>query len=266
TSAAISPVCTSDEPCGAATTRPGRPGRAAMWPRGVCGGNSTAWVAQPNRTSGPAATLTSRRSPVRVIVHEHRLRERVVAVVGQGQQHVTAAAGQTQLARAAVEHQARRLAALAADLEIAPAHAEAQPAAERLRGRLLGREARGEVGHGIAPRAAVGDLALREDAAQEALVPARDDVAHARDPDDVHAPIWVRMTPASSSAIAWMRAASAPSIISRASASVPEQRISTRPLPFISVSNAPTRSPRPGMESMGGLLRTGTLTSTWGNL
>src|SRR5438445_1392933 len=158
-----------------------------MWPRGVCGGNSTAWVAQPNRTSGAAATLTSRRSPVRVIVHEHRLRERVVAVVGQGQQHVTAAAGQTQLARAAVEHQARRLAALAADLEIAPAHAEAQPAAERLRGRLLGREARGEVGHGIAPRAAVGDLALREDAAQEALVPARDDVAHARDPDEVHA-------------------------------------------------------------------------------
>src|SRR5712664_3644327 len=40
----------------------------------------------------------------------------------------------------------------------------------------------------------------------------------------------------------------------------------TRPVPFISVSNAPTRSPRPVMDSMGGLARTGTLTSTCGNL
>src|SRR5216110_2608206 len=130
TSAAISPVCTSDDPCGAATTRPGRPGRAAMWPRGVCGGNSTAWVAQPNRTSGPAATLTSRRSPLRIIVHEHRLRERVVAVVRERQQHVAAAARQPQRARAAVQQEARRLAALAMDLEVAPAHAETQPGAE----------------------------------------------------------------------------------------------------------------------------------------
>src|SRR5437667_381965 len=81
-SAAISPVWASDEPCGAATTRPGRPARAAMWPRGVCGGNSTIWVA---------------------------------------------------------------------------------------------------------PRPAVGDLAVREDATQEALVPPRDDVAHARNPHEVHA-------------------------------------------------------------------------------
>src|SRR6267143_424923 len=174
-----------------------------MCPRGVCGGNSTVWVAQPNRTSDPAATLPSRRSPLRIIVHEHRLRERVVAVMRERQQHVAAAARQAQLARAAVQHEAGRLAALAMDLEVAPAHAETQAGAERLGGRLLGREARGEVRHGVAPGPAVGDLALGEDAAQEALVPARDDVAH-----------------------------------------------------------APTRSPRPVMDSMGGLARTGTLTST----
>ena len=73
------------------------------------------------------------------------------------------------------------------DLEVAPAHAETQAGAERLGGRLLGREARGEVRHGVAPGPAVGDLALGEDAAQEALVPARDDVAHARNADEIHA-------------------------------------------------------------------------------
>jgi len=41
------------------------------------------------------------------------------------------------------------------------------------------------VRHGIAPRPAVGDLAVGEDAPQEALVPARDDVAHARDADEI---------------------------------------------------------------------------------
>src|SRR5689334_17490480 len=200
-----------------------------MVPRGVCGGNSTVCVAQPTRMSEPAATLTSRARAIRLIVHEHRLRERVVTVVRQGEQHVVTAARQAQLSCASMQDEPRRLAAVTAHLEVAPAHAEAQPGAQRLRGRLFGGEARGKVRHRIPPGTTVGDLAVGEDTAEKALVPARDDVPHARNPDevhadaaDVHAPICARITPASSSAIAWMRAASAPSIMTRASASVPE--------------------------------------------
>src|SRR5437870_2502237 len=39
-----------------------------------------------------------------------------------------------------------------------------------------------------------------------------------------------------------------------------------RPAPFISPSNARTRTPRSASDSSGGLSRTGTLTSTWGYL
>src|SRR5262249_49598138 len=103
---------------------------------------------------------------------------------------------------------------------------------------------------------------------EKSLVPARDDVTHAGDPDEIdadaerHWPIWARSTPASSSAIAWIRVASAPAIMTRASAAVAEWRVSTRAAPSISFSNDPTRSPRPWMDSIGGLLRTRTLTST----
>src|SRR3989442_601810 len=95
---------------------------------------------------------------------------------------------------------------------------------------LLGGEAGGEVGHGVAPSPAIGDLRVGEDAGEESLLPALDDFAHARQVDQIHAdapdghdaPIRSRITPASSSAIARMRWPSAPSIMTRASGSVPE--------------------------------------------
>src|SRR5262249_61583731 len=97
--------------------------------------------------SEPAATLASRRTAVRLIVDEHRLRERIVAVVREGEQHVVPASRQADLARAAVQHQMRRLTALATNFEIPPSHAEAQAGAERFRRRLLRREARREMRH-----------------------------------------------------------------------------------------------------------------------
>src|SRR2546429_150425 len=80
-----------------------------------------------------------------------------------------------------------RLAALAPHLELAPLDAQPEAGAERLHPGLLGREAGGEVRHRIAAGAAVRDLLLGEDAAQESLVPARDDLAHALDLHQVHA-------------------------------------------------------------------------------
>src|SRR4030095_3443466 len=103
------------------------------------------------------------------------------------QQQAPAAAGEAELARAAVKHERGRLPALAAHLELAPLDAQPQTGAERLHARLLGREASGEVRHRVAARAAVGDLLLGEHAAQEALVPAGDHLAHARDLDQIHA-------------------------------------------------------------------------------
>src|SRR5437016_3597479 len=110
-------------------------------------------------------------------------------------------------------------------------------------------EAHREVLGGIATGPAVGDLSVREDAPQEPLLPAFDDVPHpwqmnqidtdatntgiARRPpllgvpDRVAwrahaAPIRLRMMAARSSAMVRIRSPSAPSIITRASDSVPE--------------------------------------------
>src|SRR5712692_1719393 len=209
----------------------------------------------------------------RAVGDEHGLGERVVAVVREGEQHPAAPARQADLARAPPEDQHGGLALLAAHLELAPPDAEPQPPAERLETSLLGGEARREVRDRVAPGPAVGDLLLGEDAMEEALLPAPDHLAHPRDVDDVEpnpldghtAPICPRTTPASSSAMAQIRPWSAPSIMMRATGSVPEYLMRMRPALLISSSNVRTRSPKPGSESKGGLERTGTLTSTCGN-
>src|SRR5438094_363946 len=139
--------------------------------------------------SGPVATLRSRAIHVvrRIIAYEHRLGERVLPLVTERQEHSAPAPGQPDLPRAPGEHEGGRLASLAPHLELAPAHAEPEPRAERLETGLLGREARGEVRHRIAPGAAVRDLRLGEDTLQEPVPPAVDHVAHARDVDEVDA-------------------------------------------------------------------------------
>src|SRR5262245_60394088 len=162
-SEAISPVYASEVPCGAATTTPCRPilpeivpGRPSISPRLALG-------AHPESTPEAIATL---------IAHQHRLRERIVTFVGEREQHPRAPLGQTDLPRPARQHERRRLRALAAHLDLAPVHAELESRAERLEGRLLGGEPRREMRGRIRPLAAVRDLVLGEDAAQEAILPA----------------------------------------------------------------------------------------------
>src|SRR2546426_6660485 len=84
--------------------------------------------------SGPVATLRSRASHVvrRLIAYEHRLGERVLPFVTERQEHSAPAPGQPELPRAPGEHEDGRLASLAPHLELAPAHAEPEPRAERL--------------------------------------------------------------------------------------------------------------------------------------
>src|SRR6267143_6545424 len=110
--------------------------------------------------TGPVATL---------IAHEHSLRQRIFPFVAEREQHAAPAPRPPDLLRPSEEHELRRLAALAAHLELAPVHAQPQPGAERLQPRLLRRKACREVRHGIAPRAAVGDLLRGEDALQETV-------------------------------------------------------------------------------------------------
>src|SRR3989442_2320871 len=135
-------------------------------------------AAQPYDSTANAATLSARAQP---IADEHRLGDRVVAVVRERQQHAIAAALPRDLARAPAQDQHRRAAALALHLELAPADAEPQPGAERLQPGFLGGEAGGEVRHGILACAAVRDLVLGEDPAEEAVLPALEQVPHPRD-------------------------------------------------------------------------------------
>src|SRR4051812_35577207 len=152
-----------------------------MWPRGTSVSNVTGCAVQPYSSSGIAATLAARAQLTGCtltgdVVDQHRLGDRVVAVVAQREEHALGAARAGELTRASVQDQHRRAAALSPDLELAPVHAEAQPGAERLEPRLLRGEARGEVRHGILAAAAVRDLVVGEDAVQEALVPALEDL------------------------------------------------------------------------------------------
>ena len=115
-------------------------------------------------------------------------------------------------------------------LELAPVHTHAEPGAQRLERRLLGREARGEVGNGIAAAPAVGDLVIGEHAAEEAIVPALHHAAKTRDLGEVdthaldvrHEPMAFLMIPDSSAATDSICDRSSPSTITRARFSVPE--------------------------------------------
>src|SRR5258705_9190070 len=264
-SATMSAVRASEIPWGAATTTPGRPIVPESRPGTPPSSETAAFGTQPDRRAEAVATL---------IVHQHRLRERIAPFVRQGEQHPAAALPQSDLPRPARQDQGRGLGAARAPLELAPGDAELQPRAQRLESRLLGGEPRREVRRRVGPRATVGDLSLGEDAAQEPILPAVDHLAHPRDADQVDpdagdrhgAPSCAPMSPARSSAIARIRSPSAPSIMTRASGSGPEYRMRTRPRPAIPRSKAATRSATPAIESIGGFDRTGTLTSTWGNL
>src|SRR6266513_6438113 len=122
-----------------------------------------------------------------LVAHEHSLRQRILPFVGEREQHATPTPRAPDLPRPSGEHGLRRLATLAAHLELAPVHAQPEPGAERLQRRLLRREARREVRHGVAPPAAVGNLLRGEDALQEAVLPAVDHLAHARDAHQIDA-------------------------------------------------------------------------------
>ena len=94
---------------------------------------------------------------------------------------------------AAVELQAWRAAA-ADDLDVLPQHAARLACPERLHRRLLRGEASGEVRNRIPPLCTIGNLAVREDAAQEPIAITLEDVRDAMeirridaDANDVHA-------------------------------------------------------------------------------
>src|SRR5262245_18915849 len=204
---------------------PGRPARSGSVPEG----------AHPVRANDPTAKL---------VAHQDRLRERIVTIVGQRQQDPAPALAQADLPGSAEQHERRRFLTLATHLELVPPHAHRETATQGLEPRLLRGEARCEVGGRIAAGPTVGDLGVREDALDEPVLPAIDRRPHPRNADEIDAeagdvqrsPICERMIPARSSAIAWMRAPSAPSIITRASDSVPEYLMRTRPRPLISAS------------------------------
>src|SRR5258708_23495141 len=235
------------------------PAIARAGPAGAAGGASAESVpaisaAQPWTTrASPSATLAAPRLVIGAVPDQHGLRHRVLAVVGEGEEHPGAALGEGDLARAAGEHHGGGLAALAPHLELAPVHPHAQARAEGLEGGLLRPEARREVRDRIAPAPAVGDLLLGEDPLEKPLVPARHHPSHPGHLGEVdadaehpaHAPMLRRTTPASSSAIRSMRVCSSPSIITRRSDSVPEQRSSMRPAPYMSASTARARPAPP---------------------
>jgi len=120
---------------GAATTTPGRPIVPESRPGTPSSSETAAFGTQPDRRAEAVATL---------IVHQHRLRERIVPFVRQGEQH-PAAAFPNPISATGPTGPGRGLRALAAHLELAPADAELQPRAQRLESRLLGGEPRREV-------------------------------------------------------------------------------------------------------------------------
>src|SRR6266545_3709362 len=79
------------------------------------------------------------------------------------------------------------LPALAPHFHLPPAHTHPQSSAQSLERRLLGGEAGGKMRNGVAPTAAVDDLLVGEDAPQEPLIPALNDLTHSRDQRQIHA-------------------------------------------------------------------------------
>src|SRR5713226_4142952 len=198
-------------------------------------GTGSAACSLPNSPAHPWRSMArlSTRLPaplrfIRGISDEHGLGQGVVAIMREREQHAPGPLGQGPAA--AGEHHHRRLSPLAPHLELLPLDPHAKPRAQRLERGLLRREARGEMGNGIAAAPAVGDLVFGEYAAKKAIVPA---LHHPPEPPDLgqvhadaldlaHAPMAFLMMPASSRAMPSMRAWSSPSIMTRASSSVPE--------------------------------------------
>src|SRR4029453_1547391 len=194
--------------------------------------------AQPERRSArPRTRLGAPHRGIRRVSDEERLGHRIVAIMTQREQYARGSFGAGDRLRPTPQHHGGRLAALAAHLELAPVHAHAEPGAQRLERRLLGREARGQVGNGIAPAPAVGDLVIGEHTTQETIVPALHHAAEARDLGEVdadaldvrHEPMAFLMIPDSSVATDSMCDRSSPSTTTRARFSVPEERRRMRP-------------------------------------
>src|SRR4029078_10166581 len=109
-----------------------------------------------------AATREERVYPTTsVVTHQNRLRQRIVTVVGQREQHPAAALDQADLPGPPREDEGRCLLALAAHLQLAPPHAHLRSGAQGLEPRLLGGESRREVRRRIAPRTTIHELAVR---------------------------------------------------------------------------------------------------------
>src|ERR1700737_1781484 len=94
-------VALSEVPCGAATSIPGRP------------------FSSSTRAS-PSTTVAGARLVLGPGPDQHGLRHRVLAVVGEGEQHLHAALGECDGARAPGERHGGSLTALAPHLELAP--------------------------------------------------------------------------------------------------------------------------------------------------
>src|SRR6266540_2882730 len=134
----------------------------------------------------PSTSLPALRSVIRGTSDKHGLGQRVVTVMGEGEEHATGALGQGDGAAAPVEDHRRRLAALAPHFHLPPAHTHPQSRAQSLERRLLGGEAGGKMRNGVAPTAAVDDLLVGENAPQEPLIPALNDLTNPRDQRQIH--------------------------------------------------------------------------------
>src|SRR5262245_6915403 len=115
------------------------------------------------------------------IAQQHGLCERVVPVVREREDDTRPAPGQRNGTALAGEDDGRRLAALAANLDLAPLDPHPESGTQRLERGLLGSKTRREMLDGIAATLAIGDLVIGEHAPEEPLVPALHDFAHPRD-------------------------------------------------------------------------------------
>src|SRR5262249_40103555 len=150
-------------------------------PEGATASWSGIMPAQPLISAvSPATRLLTARRAIEPIADQHGLRDRIVAVVRERHEDAIAAPGAGDRAAGAAQHHRGRSAPLAPHLELAPGDAHREPGAQRLERRLLRCEPCRQVGNGIPAPTAVGDLLVREHAAEEALAPALHDAAHAR--------------------------------------------------------------------------------------